>query len=119
MAHILVVDDQKQIRSLLRTLLESIGHEVIEASSGREGLCHYRTARPDLVITDMQMPDMNGAEMIEHLRHIVPSVKIIVLSGSHSGIRDAIRLVGSQHTIRKPFSLEQFWQTVQAALLQS
>jgi CheY-like chemotaxis protein len=118
MAHILIVDDQKQIRSLLRTLLESIGHEVIEAGNGREGLCQYRTARPDLVITDMQMPDMNGAEMIEHLRHIVPNVKIIALSGSHGGIRDANRLVGSQYTIRKPFSLEQLSQTVQA-LLQS
>jgi CheY-like chemotaxis protein len=118
MAHILVVDDQTQIRSLLRTLLESIGHEVIEAGNGREGLCHYRTARPDLIITDMQVPDMNGVEMIKRLRHMMPSVKIIALSGSHGGIRDANRLVGSQHTISKPFSLKQFCQTVHA-LLQS
>ena len=105
---ILIVEDDQNLRLTLTELLRMEGFSVVTARDGDEGYLQAMAHQPDLVITDMQMPDMNGAEMIEHLRHIVPSVKIIALSGSYGGIRDANRLVGSQQTIEKPFSLEQF-----------
>ena len=116
MAYVLVVDDQKQIRSLLRALLEPIGHNVSEACNGHEALSQYHNARPDLVLTDMQMPDMDGVEMIEHLQRLDPRLKIVVMSGSPCGIQEGIRLVGAQRVIHKPFSLDQLRQTVQTVL---
>ena len=67
MARILVIDDEKPVRNLLRNLLEGAGHQVIEACEGDEGLRFYRTGYPDLVITDMHMPGKDGFQVIKEL----------------------------------------------------
>ena len=64
MATILVIDDQKPIRTLLRLVLEGAGHDVLEASSGRLGLELYRERSADLIITDIVMPEMDGLELM-------------------------------------------------------
>ncbi|MBD3237800.1 MAG: response regulator [Candidatus Eisenbacteria bacterium] len=81
MAHILVVDDDEQIRRLLAITLERAGHEVTEAPDGRIAARLYRERPADVVITDILMPEMEGIETILNLREDHPDLKVIAISG--------------------------------------
>ena len=81
MARILVVDDEVQIRILLRQLLEKEGHKVEEASNGQIALDLYREDPFDLVILDIIMPEKEGVETIMELKRNFENVKIITISG--------------------------------------
>ena len=110
-ARILVVDDDKAVRLLLRTVLERRGHSVVEAENGDEGLRYYRVTPADLVIVDIQMPVMDGLQMIKELRGDFPTAKIIAISGEKSGLAEAQPL--SQGTFEKPLYMEEFLDAVQ------
>lgn len=115
MAAILVIDDEPEIRTLLRAVLASAGHTVIEATNGREGLVLYRQQAADLVITDIQMPELNGLDLILELTREFLNVKVIAISGVQGEATGALavaKLLGARQTLRKPFSLE----TVRAAV---
>jgi CheY-like chemotaxis protein len=77
---ILVIDDEYVLRATFQHLLESEGYHVSTAQNGREGLQRYTETRPDLVITDMAMPEMDGFETIESLRKLDPDLPIIAMS---------------------------------------
>jgi two-component system, chemotaxis family, chemotaxis protein CheY len=79
---ILVVDDNRTLASVISCMLERKGHEVSSAFNGSEGYLEYFEFRPDLVITDIQMPGENGFELINHIREQDPSVKTIYMSGN-------------------------------------
>ena len=111
MARILVVDDDNAVRLLLRSMLERRGHSVVEAENGAEGLQYYRTAPADLVITDIQMPVMDGLQMIKKLRADFPTAKIIAISGEKGGLAAAQLL--SQGTFEKPLYMQEFLDAVQ------
>ncbi|HDQ14005.1 MAG TPA: response regulator [Sediminispirochaeta sp.] len=81
MSKILVVDDDSQIRLLLRTVLEEAGYEVIEAEEGKSAVKIYSRELISVVILDMLMPDMEGVETIRSLRAKDSEVKVIALSG--------------------------------------
>ena len=110
-ARILVVDDDEVVRLFLRTLLEHWGHDVVEAENGDEGLQYYRAAPTDLVITDLQMPVMDGLQMIKALRGAFPTAKIIAISGEKGGLVAAQPL--SQGTFEKPLYMPEFLDAVQ------
>jgi len=110
-ARILVVDDDKAVRLLLRAVLERRGHSVVEAENGDEGLRYYRAAPADLVIADIQMPVMDGLQMIKELRGDFPTAKIIAISGEKSRLTAAQTF--SQGTFQKPLSMEEFLDAVQ------
>jgi CheY-like chemotaxis protein len=110
-ARILVVDDDNAVRLLLRAVLERRGHSMVEAENGAEGLQYYRAAPTDLVITDIQMPVMDGLQMIKALRGAFPAAKIIVISGEKGGLAAAQSL--SQCTFEKPLYMEGFLDAVQ------
>jgi two-component system, chemotaxis family, chemotaxis protein CheY len=110
-ARILVVDDDNAIRLLLRSMLERRGHSVVEAENGAEGLQYYRAAPADLVITDIQMPVMDGLQMIKALRDDFPTAKIIAISGEKGGLAAAQPL--SQGTFEKPLYMQEFLDAVQ------
>lgn len=110
-ARILVVDDDKAIRLLLRAVLERRGHSVVEAENGDEGLRYYRAAPADLVIADIQMPVMDGLQMIKELRDDFPTAKIIAISGEKGGLAAAQPL--SQGTFEKPLYMAEFLDAVQ------
>jgi CheY-like chemotaxis protein len=78
---ILVVDDEDQMRTMIRQMLEKSGYEVTEARNGREAICRYRERPSDVVITDLIMPEKEGIETIMEFRHEHPDVKIIAISG--------------------------------------
>jgi CheY-like chemotaxis protein len=111
MARILVVDDDKAIRLLLRAVLERRGYAVVEAGNGDEGLRCYQAEPTDLVITDIQMPVMDGLQMIRELRCAFPEAKIIAISGEKGRLAAAQTL--SQCTFEKPLYLEEFLDAVQ------
>jgi len=110
-ARILVVDDDKAVRLLLRAVLERRGYSVVEAENGAEGLQYYRAAPTDLVITDIQMPVMDGLQMIKELRRAFPTAKIIAISGEKG--RLAAAQTFSQYTFEKPLYMEEFLDAVQ------
>jgi len=81
-AMILLIDDDGFYRGVIRRILEDDGHQVIEALDGAEGLEMYRRYKPALVITDMRMPGLEGAEVIKTLRQMDRGVRIIAVSGA-------------------------------------
>lgn len=83
MASILVVDDDSSIRTLVRDVLELAGHQVIEAANGALALLEIRDVSPDLIVTDVRMPVMDGAALIKHLRvdPVLSLTPILVLTG--------------------------------------
>lgn len=110
MARILVIDDDESIRSLLRTALELQGYEVVEAENGYAGLQRYQAEPIDLVITDMLMPVMDGAEMITELQRAFSWVRIIAISGGRRALEVARTL--TPYAFEKPFSLGKLLDTV-------
>jgi CheY-like chemotaxis protein len=113
-AQILVVDDDSALRGLLRRMLELEGYEVVEANNGYEGLQQYLAAPTDLVITDIQMPVMDGMQMIRELRHTFPYAKVMAISAGQSTL-EMVR-PGVQRAMGKPFHLMQFVTAVQELL---
>jgi DNA-binding response OmpR family regulator len=83
MATILVVDDEQAIRELISVILRSAGHQIIGASNGMEGIALFRSSpeRFDLILTDLQMPVMNGHQLIQLARETNLHAKIICMSG--------------------------------------
>ena len=81
MAHILIVDDEPQIRRVMRTTLSSNGYSVVEARSGEEALECFKRGGVDLVLTDLIMPGLDGSKLIDAVKNISPQTPAILLSG--------------------------------------
>jgi CheY-like chemotaxis protein len=120
MATILVIDDQEQIRALLRVALEGAGHDVLEASNGRLGLALYRARAADLIITDIVMPEIDRLEMMLGLTRNFLNVKVSALS---AGLEDEVplhvaKLLGARQTYQKPIDMETLLSAVRYELEQ-
>ena len=112
---ILVVDDSNFVRSLVgKTLQINIPiSELLMASNGVEGYNLYRTEKPDLIVTDLLMPEMNGWELLKLIREVDPNVKIIVFSADvQKATRDEIEKFGITAFIHKPFNNEKADQLI-------
>ncbi len=83
---ILIVDDEAALRDVGKLLLEAQGYEVLCAEDGFEGLAALKQALPDLIISDLQMPNMNGFEFLSVVRRRFPIIPVIVISGEFSGL---------------------------------
>lgn len=104
---ILIVDDEAQIARVLRTSLQSNGHEVTVAHDGLDGLEQFRKVQPDLVITDLAMPGMDGIELTREIRQR-SQVPIIVLSVRNNDASKVAALdEGADDYITKPFSIQE------------
>jgi CheY-like chemotaxis protein len=101
---ILVVEDYLETRDALRFWLEGQGFEVSVASNGREGIEKARTEKPDLIITDINMPDLNGIDMIRHLRSMPEchNVQILVLTAYHMDYEGEATKAGANRALAKP-----------------
>ena len=118
-AHILVVDDEPQITRVLRTTLSAQGYEIRTANSGETAIEIMKDFAPDLVITDLAMPNMNGIELCHRLRE-TSHVPILVLSvrGEERSKIEALDS-GADDYITKPFSTGELLARVRAALRRS
>jgi len=112
MSRILLIDDDPTVRLALRLALEMSGYEVVEAVNGREGLAAFAVQPPDLVVTDLIMPEIEGVETIRALRKMSPTLPIIAISGggrsSAMGYLQDVRLFGANEVFAKPFELDVF-----------
>jgi len=120
MARVLVIDDESQIRSMLRLMLERVGYEVIEAPDGIEGIRRYRENPADLIISDLIMPNKDGIGMMIELKKEFPEVKIIAISGGGlnkpDGYLEGAKKLGAMHTLTKPIERDQLLRVVKDTL---
>ncbi len=107
MARIVLIDDDEDVRRTLVRMLETAGHEVHEAADGSSGLELCLEVDPQLVITDILMPEKEGIETIMTLKRDRPALKIIAISGGgRSGgmdFLDMARSLGADEVLQKPF----------------
>jgi DNA-binding NtrC family response regulator len=113
---ILLVDDDEQLRSMLRRALLRTGYQVHEAGNGRQALNLLAEASVQAVVTDIIMPDMEGIELILELRRSRPELPIVAMSaGGRIGPDSYLYLAersGATRTIAKPFSIGPFLELV-------
>lgn len=121
MAKILVIDDEEQLRDLLKQMLTRDGHNVITAFDGVEGMRAFNQSNPDLVITDIIMPNKDGIEVITELLCRNPGLAIIAISGGRRAITaefnlESAELLGVKGILSKPFTRDQLREAVNQAL---
>ena len=111
---VLVVDDEPSLRELMTVILSEKGYTVFSAENGVRGLIQFEKEKPDLVIADIIMPDMEGIELIRTLHKKNRELPIIVVSGDVLGRKflDSARMFGARITLKKPFSSEQLCDSV-------
>jgi CheY-like chemotaxis protein len=116
MARILVIDDDNEVRGMVKRMLEREGHQVIEAADGNAGTALYRETQTDLIVTDIVMPQKDGWETIADLRRQFPDARIIAMSGgaeigAHSYLIMGKRL-GADRILEKPVRKEALMKHV-------
>jgi two-component system chemotaxis response regulator CheY len=115
MANILTVDDSPSIRQMIKVVLAPLGHTVTEAGDGAQGLEKAKASRPDLVITDLNMPVMNGMDMIRALR-AVPTLTglpiVFLTTESSDAVKQEAKKAGATGWITKPFTQDQLLAVV-------
>ena len=120
MPKILLIDDDEQIRKLVRRYLEGEGHRVYDAQTAENGMSVFLAQEIDLVITDILMPGKDGIELITELRREKPEVKIIAISGGGSCAPHlylaSSKYLGASLAIAKPFRREELIQAVDQLL---
>lgn len=113
---VLVVDDEPAIRRFLRTSLSAHGYSVFEAVNGQEGLAAVTTHRPDLVILDLGLPDIDGIEITRRLREWTPVPIIIVTVQEQERAKIAALDAGADDYVTKPFGMGELLARMRAAL---
>lgn len=119
--HILIIDDNDLLLDLLEAVLQEEGCRVTTARDGVRGMEAFREHGPDLVVTDLIMPEKEGLETIMEIKRMNPDARIIAMSGGSPKVEKEIllqtaELLGSRQVLRKPFSNALFLETVRAAL---
>ncbi|MEK0446089.1 MAG: DNA-binding response regulator in two-component regulatory system with KdpD [Verrucomicrobiota bacterium] len=111
----LIIDDELQIRRLLRVALESAGYTVFEADSGQAGITEAAHVRPDVILLDMKLSDGDGMEVLKHLREW-SETPIVVVSVRNSD-RDKVDALdaGAEDYVSKPFSMAELMARIRAA----
>jgi CheY-like chemotaxis protein len=120
MAKILVIDDDPSIVTMLTKMLEKEGYEVDSASNGSEGLEKIEICPPDLLVTDIVMPEKEGIELIFTLRKRNPGLKIVAISGggryNYEGYLTSAKYLGASLVFQKPLVHKEFVQAISRLL---
>ena len=120
MARVLVIDDDEMTRTLVTRMLTGEGHQVEAAVDGAEGLRLFGKRPPDVVLTDINMPGLDGHEVIAAIRVLHTDVPIIAISGGGAIAKDELLLkasaLGAVEIIMKPFEFRQLVGAVERAL---
>jgi len=117
MAKILVVDDAEFLRVRIRKLLSSAGHDVVEAENGAKAVSTYASERPNAVLMDITMPEMDGLAALKKIKQTDPGANIVMLTalGQESIVLEAIKS-GAKDFVVKPFDPERVLAAVQKVL---
>jgi CheY-like chemotaxis protein len=120
MALIMIVDDDIHIQLALRQIVESAGHSAIEAGNGEDAIGMFQEFRPDLVITDIFMPQVDGIETIRAIRRCNPDARIIAMSGcdvdSAWDYLGSAVVLGADMALAKPFTGAQLTNAISSLL---
>jgi CheY-like chemotaxis protein len=120
MACILIVEDDRDLREMLKTSLLKRKFTILEASDGKEALARFKPALTDLVITDLIMPDEDGLKVIMKIKEIKPSIKVIAISGGgKAGPGNYLNLakaLGADEVFSKPFSVHDLFNKIDELL---
>ena len=110
MRKILVIDDDPTVQNVFGQYLRTAGYEVLVAGNGREGVALIRSEFPDLVITDILMPEMDGLEILLQIRNEKVGIPIIAISGGMRALPinflHQAKLFGARHVFEKPVPLK-------------
>ena len=120
MAGILIVEDERTLREMLRVSLIRKKHMVYESGDGKDAISRFKPAVTDLVITDLLMPEEEGLSVIMKLKDLKPDLKIIAMSGGGiagpGSYLELARTLGADAVFSKPFPMNTFLTTVEALL---
>ena len=119
MANIVVIDDEPAMLRVICRTLEAAGHAVVPCPDGRRAIDHFKTQTPDLLLTDIFMPEMEGLETIQKAHRLRPEMPIIAMSGFSFDGGDYLRIAerfGAIATLRKPFRRSELLALVSRVL---
>ncbi len=121
MARILLIDDDRAVRLSVQIVLEREGHQVVSACDGDEGLRTFASKAPDLVVTDIIMPNKEGIETIMQIRARDPATPILAISGGgrlrNTDVLRMAAMVGANGILRKPFERQDLLAAVRCLLV--
>jgi CheY-like chemotaxis protein len=117
---VLIIDDEPQVRVSLRETLEAAGYEVVEAENGMVAVDYLSDVKPDVMITDIFMPEKEGIATIRDYRSLYPDLPIIAISGANNmaseRFLEVAEKLGADHTLAKPFGPHELLNIVREAL---
>ena len=120
MASLLLIEDDQPLRAAMARILRSAGYRVLEAANGADGLALMARHAPDLIITDINMPEMDGIEVMNRIRDSESGIPVLAVSGggriSKTVLLDDILLLGAAGALEKPFDPEGLLAAVSQAL---
>ena len=120
MARVLVIEDDTQVSDVVRRILIRFGHEVDVAEGGRAGMLAFESDPPDVVITDINMPSMDGIEVIREVRALGRDVPVIAISGGGLMPKELLlanaAALGAVEVLRKPFEASELLDRIDRAL---
>jgi DNA-binding NtrC family response regulator len=116
-SHILVVDDEEALRTVLGSELESSGYEVSTAADGDEAISVIQNKKFDLVLLDIKMPNVDGFEVLKFIKKNFPKLKVIMLTG-FADLKNAIesKKNGAEDFVSKPYDLVDLLTTIERVL---
>ena len=122
MAKILVIEDESQLSELLKKMLTRDGHQILVANDGVEVIKSFHQFNPDLIITDIIMPEKDGIEVIVQVLKEIPNLPIIAISGGRRAVTaefnlDSAEMLGVKGVLQKPFTHEQLQEMIESALV--
>jgi|SRR5688572_22416126 CheY-like chemotaxis protein len=108
MAKILVIDDERSIRQLLDAFLRRKGYDVVLAENGQRGMELFRQEQPDVIVLDLNMPEMDGLTVLQRIRSLSLHQRLIMFSGAWTPEKEQqVRALGVTELVRKELSLER------------
>jgi CheY-like chemotaxis protein len=120
MAGVLIVEDDKELREMLKLSLLRRSFTVIEAENGRDAIAHFKPLITDLVVTDLIMPEEDGLKVVIKLRELKPSIKIIAISGGGKvgpgSYLNLAKALGADAIYSKPFSINDLIAKIEQLL---
>jgi DNA-binding NtrC family response regulator len=117
MAKVLVIDDEQGIRSLLDMLLSRKGYGVVLADGGRKGLELFRRERPDVIVLDLNRPEMDGVAVLQQVRSLNPDQPVIILTGAGTPEKEQrVHALGVSEFVEKEFSLHRLGDALKRVL---
>ena len=113
---ILIAEDDESVLEVLRLILSRENYQILTAKNGREAIDLYRFAKPELVLMDIELPEVDGITATKEIRSIDPNAKIIGVTAYARSKGDALTLAGALEIIEKPFSRRKIVSTIKKYL---